>query len=167
MWTRTDIRQLFVYRISIILRKWRGTFFAKTLILFWKILSIKCKPLTTVYLFFQLTSLKFDDRIYSSKETGLLDKWVECSLLNAYKFFVGDGQGYDIKSKDEYFYMDVGKLKVVLGSYLVGMLFAFIALVIERYSNKLIPMNPKIDQAIKVIKVTNVKVAKYSTRNNW
>ena len=55
--------------------------------------------------------------------------------------------------------MDVDKLKVVLGSYLFGMLFAFIALAIERYSNKLNIMNPKIDQAIKVIKVTStVKV---------
>ena len=52
--------------------------------------------------------------------------------------------------------MDVDKLKVVLGSYLVGMLFAFIALAIERYSNK----SPKIDQAKKVIKVTGtVKVS--------
>ena len=103
--------------------------------------------------------MKFDNRVYSSREAGLTLKWVECSLLNAYRFFVGDEQGYKTNSKEQSFYMDVDKLKVVLGSYLFGMLFAFIALAIERYSNKLNIMNPKIDQAIKVIKVTStVKV---------
>ena len=63
--------------------------------------------------------------------------------------FVGDNHVYEIKSNKESFCIEVDELKVVLGSYLVGILFAWIALAIECYSK----WSLKIDQAINFIKV--------------
>ena len=102
--------------------------------------------------------IKFDDRIYSTRETGLTLKWQEVSLLNAYKMFVGDNQVYEIKSNKKSFCMEVDELKVVLGPYLIGMLFAFIALATECCSKRSL----KIDQAINVIKVKEVILSKES-----
>ena len=72
--------------------------------------------------------------------------------------FVYDNQVYEIKSNKKSFCMEVDELKVVLGSYLVGILFAWIALAIECYSKGSL----KIDQAINVIKVKAVILSKES-----